>query len=1056
MAAALACLLVPGAIVSRALGLSGLAPAFTWSLATLAVGMMVMFAVHGSIWLAFGVMVAVSACAVPFAFRRPPPRIAAWSLAILALGLVVGITLWWVAAFGGDAFFHLARVRKLVDFGSISLRSLDEYKDGGLHPGYAFPLWHGLVALVCKLSGADPTQVVLHGPTVLMPLSFLLTYESGVALFRSQWAGLATLLGSFALLGLAPGHGGSFVSLALAANASRMLVLPALLALVFMYVREPSWQLLGSVAAAAGAMTLIHPPHSVLVLIVLGGFLVVRALMARQDVGAIAAAIAAVAIPTAAVGVWLLPIVRDTVAHNPGAAEVHRAFANYRHELDVFGLHSYRLKPDVFGRGGAAAVATLALLPFAVFARRRLWASFVLGGMLAAFAVTLFAFAFPHLADLVSISQARRLAGFAPKAFALTGAALVLAGLLRWAVLPVALGAGIVLQIVVPGDFGRPYGHGHGGPAWLTWFAFGAAIAAVLAALFADRRLPRVERDGPLAAAAVVLFLLPVAVHGFSRWSPPASARDQLPPARRARARRAAASEGGRLHRPADRLRARRLPAGVRELDAADPQQRHEGEPPRPPRARRAAVLPRRRPALDAAPLRRRLAARRPHPRPAHALRPSARLRGWAIRSLPNAMKVLLVTMYFPPAGGGGVQRPLKIATHLPALGIETHVLAPDDPKWIHRDEDLRPPTQAFVHRARYLGPRARMPSEEMHGLSGTDLLLAQAKLAYRRVLLPDASVTWLPTAVPTAVRIVKSEGIDAVITTSPPNSMHLLGASIKRLTGIPWVADFRDAVLGNADRRFDKASVRAKEKALEQVVRLAARSADGIVAVSEPIADEVRSFEPVGQVRVIPNGCDFDDFTGLEYHEGKRFRITHTGSFFGQRNPRPFLTALAESGLDDVVARFAGDFRAADREWVEELGLGEKLELLDYVPHREALELQRDSEANLLLLPEAAGRGRVVPSGKIFEYLAAERPILAAVPPDGAAAELVRETGAGVVVAPDDERGLREALAGLHARWRAGKLADGVLSPEQRKKLSRETRVQELAELLWSLQGSQ
>ena len=292
------------------------------------------------------------------------------------------------------------------------------------------------------------------------------------------------------------------------------------------------------------------------------------------------------------------------------------------------------------------------------------------------------------------------------------------------------------------------------------------------------------------------------------------------------------------------------------------------------------------------------------------------------------------------------------------------------------------------------------------------------------------------------------------MITTSPPNSMHLLGASVKRLTGIPWVADFRDAVLGNADRRFDKASVRAKEKALEQVVRLVARSADGIVAVSEPIADEVRSFEPVGQVRVIPNGCDFDDFAGLEYHKGERFRITHTGSFFGQRNPRPFLTALAESGLDDVVARFAGDFRAADREWVEELGLGEKLELLDYVPHREALELQRDSEANLLLLPEAAGRGRVVPSGKIFEYLAAERPILAAVPPDGAAAELVRETGAGVVVAPDDERGLREALAGLHARWRAGKLADGVLSPEQRKKLSRETRVQELAELLWSLRN--
>ena len=80
-------------------------------------------------------------------------------------------------------------------------------------------------------------------------------------------------------------------------------------------------------------------------------------------------------------------------------------------------------------------------------------------------------------------------------------------------------------------------------------------------------------------------------------------------------------------------------------------------------------------------------------------------------------MKVLLVTMYFPPAGGGGVQRPLKIATHLPSFGIETHVLAPDDPKWVHRDEDAVPPTQAWVHRARYHGPRGRIPSEELYAL---------------------------------------------------------------------------------------------------------------------------------------------------------------------------------------------------------------------------------------------------------------------------------------------------------------------------------------------------
>ena len=416
-------------------------------------------------------------------------------------------------------------------------------------------------------------------------------------------------------------------------------------------------------------------------------------------------------------------------------------------------------------------------------------------------------------------------------------------------------------------------------------------------------------------------------------------------------------------------------------------------------------------------------------------------------------MKVLLVTMYFPPAGGGGVQRPLKLATHLPTLGIETHVLAPDDPKWLHRDDELRPPTQAFVHRARYLGPKARLPSEELRGLTGMDLALAQARLAGRRLLLPDASVTWAPTAIPAAVRIVRNEGIDAVITTSPPLSMNLIGASVKKLTGVPWIADQRDSLVLNADRRFEKKSVQAKEKALERVVKLVASNADGIVAVSEAIADELRGFDPSGPVRVIPNGCDFDDFAGLEYTPGDRFRITHTGSFFGKRNPRAFLSALASSGLDDVVARFVGDFRSVDREWVEELELGDRLELLDYLPHRRALELQRDSEANLLLLPDAAGRGKVVPSGKIFEYLAAERPILAAVPTDGAAAKLVRETGAGIVVGPEDEKGIREALVGLHGRWKAGHLGNGYLTDDERRKLSRTTRVEELAELLWSLE---
>jgi glycosyltransferase involved in cell wall biosynthesis len=414
-------------------------------------------------------------------------------------------------------------------------------------------------------------------------------------------------------------------------------------------------------------------------------------------------------------------------------------------------------------------------------------------------------------------------------------------------------------------------------------------------------------------------------------------------------------------------------------------------------------------------------------------------------------VKVLLVTMYFPPAGGGGVQRPLKFATHLPELGIETHVLAPDDPKWIHRDDELQPPTLAWVHRARYLGPKGRKPAEELHGTQGLERLGVQARLAGRRLLVPDENVTWNLTAIPAAIRIAKREGIDVVVTTSPPSSVHLVGAAVKRAAGIPWVADLRDSVVAHPHRHAERLLVRVKEQGEHAVAGLVGRSADAIVCVSEAIAEEMRARTPRGRIVTIANGSDFDDFAGLEHQPSERFRITHTGSFFGKRDPRPFLTALKESGLD-IVARFLGDFRSTDREWAEKLGLGDRLELIDYAPRRRSLELQRDSEALLLLIPEAGGRGKGVLSGKVFEYLAAERPILAAVPPEGAAAALIREAGAGVVAGPEDVDGMVAALHDLHTRWRDGSLDAPLLSEEWRTRVSRRSRVEELARVLEEL----
>ena len=397
------------------------------------------------------------------------------------------------------------------------------------------------------------------------------------------------------------------------------------------------------------------------------------------------------------------------------------------------------------------------------------------------------------------------------------------------------------------------------------------------------------------------------------------------------------------------------------------------------------------------------------------------------------------------------MQRPLKFASHLPALGIETHVLAPDVPG--AEDAELELPTQAWIHRVRYVGPRSGRPSEQLVAKQGLSRVGTQAALLGRRLLVPDENVPWSTIATPFAIRLVRREGIDVVLTTSPPPSLHLLGATVKRTTGAAWVADLRDPLTSHPHRRgYESRLARVKESTVGGVGRLVASQADAIVAASEPIAEEMRALEPKGKVVTIANGCDFDDFAGLEHHTSDRLRITHAGHFHGKRDPRPFLRALAESGLNDVVVRFAGDFRVADREYAEALGLGDRVELLGEVSRRRSLELQRDSDVLLLLIPESGGRGKDVLTGKIYEYLAAERPILAAVPPDGAAAQLVREAGAGVVVPSDDVEGLRDALLDLHRQWQEGRLDGTPLSPEWRARLSRGSRVEELADVLRSV----
>jgi hypothetical protein len=521
LAAATACLLLPGALVARALRLRSASADLTWSLAALFVAMTIVFVVHGSLTLGLVLLAVIGAGALVWLLRRhalagqAPAGLSVW---VAAAGIGFGIALWFITGHltGGDDFFHLARVRKLDDFGGLSLRAVDEFRDGGLHPGYAFPLWHSFLAMVSRLAGVDPSAAVVHEASVLVPVAFLVAWEAGKEVFRSAWGGLAVLLAQVAMFGLAAGSGGSYTALALPATTSRQLLVPAVIALFFAYVARRSWAALVTLAAASGALALVHPTYALFLLIPLGGYVVARTVFARTEVAEGVAALIAILVPAAAVALWVRPLAHETVSVNPSTTELGRALQHYKGQLDVFADGSYRLAPEVVGRAGAVAVLALFAVPLAGFAARRRWGALVTGGFLTVLALVLLPTLFSHFADAVSISQARRTAGFVPFPFAVAGGAAVLARLLSVGALPVGLGAGIAFQLAYPGDFG--YALNDGGPALATWVALFGGAAALILGIFLPRRFTELDRVGALATATAALALLPVVLHGFTHW----------------------------------------------------------------------------------------------------------------------------------------------------------------------------------------------------------------------------------------------------------------------------------------------------------------------------------------------------------------------------------------------------------------------------------------------------------------------------------------------------------------------------------------------------------
>ena len=537
----------------------------------------VTFALGSSITLTIALLAVAGGAAVAAIFvrERPARESIPWRWAAAVAGAVLGILLWRVAGtVQGDGLFHLARARKLLELDELSLRAVGEFADASLHPGYAFPLWHGFLALIARISGTDPEQVVLHLPSILAVLAVVVAYEAGWALFRAAWAAGAVAGAQAAMICFAPG-------------SRRRVRLPRPAGdVVAAAPRAGRARARADRAARADARALrVHGrrrprarrrPPDVRDL----PLDPVRRVPARPralDETGPAARRASCSprspCPAAFFMLWLLPIVADTASVSPDRDEVRRAFEQYPGQLDVRSETSYSLAPEVFTRSGPVAIAALLLIPLAAFAARRRWAAFVVGGSLAVLAFMLVPLLFTLLSDLVSISQARRAAGFLPFAFAFAGGLAVLSRVLWPWLPPIALVAGAVLQYSYPGDF--DYAFDDPGPAWVVWFAV-VGCAAALVVGFVRRSRPPVEDTAGLAAA---LFLLPVVAVGLAKWSPvaDASARRSSHPGWSRPCGTNVPERADRVLGPGDELPDRGGCARLHRGRAARPRRRHDG-----------------------------------------------------------------------------------------------------------------------------------------------------------------------------------------------------------------------------------------------------------------------------------------------------------------------------------------------------------------------------------------------------------------------------------------------------------------------------------------------
>lgn len=375
--------------------------------------------------------------------------------------------------------------------------------------------------------------------------------------------------------------------------------------------------------------------------------------------------------------------------------------------------------------------------------------------------------------------------------------------------------------------------------------------------------------------------------------------------------------------------------------------------------------------------------------------------------------KVLIITYYWPPSAGSGVQRWLKFSKYLPEFGWEPVIFTPENPDFELKDPSLLKdiPVDLEVLKFPIWEPYSIFRKLKKEKLKDTAKILEREekkpldKLAIwlrANLIVPDPRVFWVKPSVEYLSQILEANKIDAVITTGPPHSLHLIGLKLKRKTGVKWLADFRDpwSTWEFLDVLPMHPLVRKQHQKLEAKVL---KEADAVVTISPTFQEEIQRLAN-RDIHLITNGFDSSDLPkdfGSLPKINEVFSIVYTGIIDSIRDPLPFLEAFKkvfEGHQVEARLTFVGkvsdkitDYIHAD-PWLES-----HIEFAGYVAHGEVFSYYEKAHLLLLILTNTKNAKGNIP-GKLFEYIATGRPIIALGDPQGDAAMIIREAGAGEV----------------------------------------------------------